>query len=284
MQTVLPAELLVIDNASTDTTKQTVQAFAKETQWGVRRVLESRLGYPIVYNRGLAEAKHDWVIFIDDDCVAVKTWLESFWLAIQSVTKEKQKNCAALVGSSETKQPATIWSLAVLAADKFWKHSVIFSDNQVWDLETLDNKNIAYFKPFLMQQRCSFNELALQEPGNGAAEDADLGMQLQSKGAIAFFVPAARIFHQDPNAFIWYYCRLLSAATANFYYQRRWQEFRLKAGLVTQRKKYRFRDFWPKFCQEQKLGGIKRTLVFWIIWLSFKLTHLWQWQWSRRAT
>jgi glycosyltransferase involved in cell wall biosynthesis len=282
LQTVAPAELVVVDNASTDATAHVVRAFAKKTHWQVRRVVESRLGYPIVYNRGLVETKHDWVIFIDDDCMAVKTWLESFWMAIQCTVAKKQENCAALVGNSETKRPATIWSLAVLAADKFWKHSAISSSDEIRDLETLDNKNIAYFKPFLIQHSCSFNEVALQEPGNGAAEDADLGMQLQSSGGTAFFVPNATIFHQDPNTFSWYYRRLLSGATANFYYQRRWRQFRQKAGLLIQRKEFRFRDYWPKFCREQKLSSVRRALVFCIIWFSFKLTHFWQWHWSRQ--
>jgi glycosyltransferase involved in cell wall biosynthesis len=282
LQTVKPAELIVVDNASTDTTAQVVQAFAKTSQWEVRRVVESRLGYPTVYNRGLAVAKHDWAIFIDDDCVAVPTWLESFWTAIQHLSAKQQKSLAALVGNSETRSPATIWSLAVLAADKFWKHSVILPNQQVWDLETLDNKNIAYFKPFLTKHHCSFNEAALQEPGKGAAEDADLGMQLQSNGGHAFFVPTATIFHQDPNTFVWYYRRLLSGATANFYYHRRWAEFRQQAGLLDKRRQQRFRDFWPQFCQEQNLGGIQQVMVFCIIWLSFKLIHFWQWQWKQQ--
>lgn len=281
-QTVRPAELIVVDNASTDHTSPVVANFAKKTHWIVRRIVESRLGYPIVYNRGLTAAKHDWVIFIDDDCVATPNWLASYWKVIITLTKKQQKSIAALVGTSETMQPATVWSLAVLAADKYWKQSVVLPSQEIADLETLDNKNIAYYQPFLSKHGCGFNEAALREPGNGAAEDADLGMQLQSSGGSAYLVPTATVFHKDPNAPVWYYRRLLSGARANFQYQRRWAAFRAQAGLVRLRSRTHFRDFWPKFCQTQNLTGIQSVIVFAILWCSFKLTHFWHWQESQK--
>ena len=283
-QTEQPAELIVVNNNSTDDTQQVIEVFAKKTKWSVRSVVEFRLGYPIVYNRGVATAKHDWVIFIDDDCVAVPTWLESFWIAICDLTTKQQKNLAAVVGVSETLQPATVWSLAVLAADKFWKLSAVMPNQEVLDLETLDNKNIAYYKPFLTKTNCNFNESALQEPGGGAAEDADLGMQLQSKGGKAFLVPGALVFHKDPNAAVWYYRRLLSGAQANFQYQRRWVKFRQQASLLSLRQQHRFKDFWPQFCQDQNLNGIQSVMVFAIVRLSFAMTHFWHWRWRQKTS
>lgn len=277
-QTVQPAELVVVDNASVDDTQQMIAAFRKKSHWSVKSVIESRLGYPIVYNRGLKEVVSDWVVFIDDDCVALPEWLESYWNAIQKIPPQQLQKTAALVGKSLTQSPITIWSLAVLAVDQYWKNSAITQDNQILDFETLDNKNIAYYKPFLIKHGCSFNEAALREPGNGAAEDADLGMQLQQYGR-AFFVPKAVVFHKDPNTFMWYYRRLLSGAVANFHYQRRWSSFRNRTGL-THLPKPHFRDYWPQFCLEQSLTGIKKFLVYTIVWSGFVVTKICQWWWK----
>ncbi len=282
-QTTLPTELIVVDNASTDETAHIVAQFAKNVNFPVRRVVEKTLGYPVVYNHGLIAAKTDWVIFIDDDCVAEPQWLAAFVAAIKKLTPVQTKNLAAFVGASETQQPASVWALTVLAADQFWKRSVVTAENEVWDLETLDNKNIAYYKPFLTKHQVQFNEAALLEPGAGAAEDADLGMQLQAAGGRAFFVAEARILHQDPNQLVWYYRRLLSGARANFYYQKRWQKFRHKKGLVTRRAQLHFKDFWSIFCQQQKLHGLRQWLVLLIVLVSFKLVQLWHWWWQITA-
>jgi len=285
-QIVQPCEYLIIDNDSTDQTKKVVtdfaqlinQKFSAKVQVGWR--LESRLGFPVVYNRGLNEAKSDWVIFIDDDCVADPKWLASYLTEINQ--PKVTENFQAFVGKSETLLPATIWSLAVLAMDQFWKLPVITSSNQVLDLETLDNKNVAYYKPFLKLHRIKFNESAMLEPGRGAAEDADLGMQLAVAGAKAKYLPAALIRHRDPNQLVWFFNRLKFGAVANFYYASRWQKTRQKMGLIELRNTTKFRKFWPKFCVDQNLFGLRSWLVLGIISLSFWLINNWQKNWKNK--
>jgi glycosyltransferase involved in cell wall biosynthesis len=279
-QTVKPTEVVIIDNASTDETAKVVTDFAATQIFPVRRVVEKRIGYPIVYNRGLLAAKFDWVIFIDDDCVAVPGWLAAFTSAI-AADSSAAKKVAAYVGQSQTQLPATVWSLAVLCADQLWKRAAITKNNLVTDLETLDNKNIAYFKPFLRKKLISFNEKAVTEPGQGAAEDADLGMQLQVAGAVARYLPKAKIFHQDPNTFWWYCKRLLSGAQANFWYQRRWRQKRTELQLGN--KTLRFSDFWPTFCAEQNITGKKATHVKFIIMSGFWFVKIAHWWWARWA-
>lgn len=281
-QTVQPAEYLIVDNDSTDSTAKVVANFAKKLKSfsSVKRVLETKLGYPVVYNRGLKTARFSWVIFIDDDCVAAKDWLESFFDEIKLITSKQQ--LTALVGQSQTQAPATIWALAVLAVDQFWKKSVVSQDNYILDLETLDNKNIAYYKPFLLKHKLKFNELALKEPGLGAAEDADLGMQIMVAGGKAKYVPKALIWHRDPSNLIWYLKRLKLGALGNFFYLKRWSKIRLKFGCVTLRAKQKFRNFWPKFRQEQALSNLNSSVILVILKLSFWLINFWQFYWTRK--
>jgi len=272
-QTRTPKELIVVNNASTDQTTQVVMTFATQVSWPVRLVVETKIGYPLVYNRGLNEAKTDWVIFLDDDCVADRNWLAAYGREIDKIHPETSQ-IVALVGQSETTPPATVWALAVLAADQFWKFSALKANHEVEDLETLDNKNLAYFKPFLIQNQLSFNETTMSEPGGGAAEDADLGMQIQQAGGRAKFLPQAKIWHQDPNNCGWYWRRWWNSAVAVGSYRRRWKIKRQEMGLITRRPKLRFHQFWPKFCYQHQLTGGKAWLVWLIVQISFGLIKL----------
>jgi glycosyltransferase involved in cell wall biosynthesis len=69
------AELLVVDNGSSDHTLQVVE----ETATGAlakRYVLESRAGQCHARNRGLAEATGDVILFTDDDVRPPERWIE----------------------------------------------------------------------------------------------------------------------------------------------------------------------------------------------------------------
>jgi GT2 family glycosyltransferase len=70
-QTYLPAEILVIDDGSTDTSVKTVSGFS-----GVRLVRHaSNLGLSAARNTGLKAAKHWWVASVDADVEPARDWL-----------------------------------------------------------------------------------------------------------------------------------------------------------------------------------------------------------------
>lgn len=80
-------ELLIVDNNSTDETKDVVQAFA--TRLPIRYVCEVRPGAACARNRALDEcASSDYVLFTDDD-----VWVDQGWLA--AFLKSGQDNPAA---------------------------------------------------------------------------------------------------------------------------------------------------------------------------------------------
>lgn len=71
----LPAELLVVDNGSTDTTRQVVET-STLSNMTVRYLLEPRAGQCFARNLGLAEARGDVIVFTDDDVRPLDGWLE----------------------------------------------------------------------------------------------------------------------------------------------------------------------------------------------------------------
>jgi glycosyltransferase involved in cell wall biosynthesis len=67
-------ELIVVDNNSSDFTRDTVEEFALQN-YHVRYILETNIGLSHARNRGWQEAKGKYVCYIDDDCHAPLHWL-----------------------------------------------------------------------------------------------------------------------------------------------------------------------------------------------------------------
>ena len=70
----IQAECIVVDNCSTDDTREVVAGFTAHSVLSVRYVYESGLGSSYARNRAIDEARGDYVLFIDDDAVAERDW------------------------------------------------------------------------------------------------------------------------------------------------------------------------------------------------------------------
>lgn len=68
-------ELLVVDNNSTDSTRDAIQAFAAERTVPVRYVFEKRQGLSFARNAGIGRARGEIVAFTDDDVTVDRMWL-----------------------------------------------------------------------------------------------------------------------------------------------------------------------------------------------------------------
>jgi glycosyltransferase involved in cell wall biosynthesis len=82
----LPAdqyEIVVVDNASTDGTRQVVEEYLRRSSV-VRYVYEAKQGLSAARNRGVKEARSDIIAFIDDDAIADERWLEEHCRAYET--------------------------------------------------------------------------------------------------------------------------------------------------------------------------------------------------------
>jgi glycosyltransferase involved in cell wall biosynthesis len=65
-------EILVVDDGSTDDTAAAIGRYL-----GVRLIAQANAGPAAARNRGAAEARGDIILFTDDDCVPMPTWLDA---------------------------------------------------------------------------------------------------------------------------------------------------------------------------------------------------------------
>lgn len=77
----IPWEIVVIDNASTDATRDVLRDHASRLP--IRTFVESSRGLSNARNRSVAEARGDWILFTDDDVLLEPDWLRIFAGAIE---------------------------------------------------------------------------------------------------------------------------------------------------------------------------------------------------------
>lgn len=84
LQTFSPNEfeVIIIDNGSTDSTKEIVEAFKSSIQ-NIRYFYDATSGLHVGRHRGLKEAQAEILVYADDDIEALPTWLEGVWESFQ---------------------------------------------------------------------------------------------------------------------------------------------------------------------------------------------------------
>ncbi len=75
----VPAEILVVDNGSTDDTATMMATVAQTPSLPIRYLHEPRTGLSYARNTGIANARGEVVAFLDDDAWAEPEWLSLLW-------------------------------------------------------------------------------------------------------------------------------------------------------------------------------------------------------------
>jgi glycosyltransferase involved in cell wall biosynthesis len=76
-------EIIVVDNASTDQTRQVTENIAESNDVAIRYILEDNIGLHHARNCGALHARTDFILYGEDDIVAEKDWIERIYVAYQ---------------------------------------------------------------------------------------------------------------------------------------------------------------------------------------------------------
>jgi glucosyl-dolichyl phosphate glucuronosyltransferase len=83
-------ELLLVDNNSTDATRELVHAMQESSPFQLRYLFEPEKGLSFARNRGVREAKGEILAFTDDDVLVERNWLR----AVEECFSNRETACA----------------------------------------------------------------------------------------------------------------------------------------------------------------------------------------------
>jgi glucosyl-dolichyl phosphate glucuronosyltransferase len=192
-QMTADAELLIVDNASTDATAEIGGRLAA----GTARVVfcrEDTLGLSAARNTALARARGEFVIFLDDDALAEPGWL----VAYRHFVSAPPSAAIAVVGGGvvpEYEVPPPWWyspQATTLNLGNLPRR--ISARGGLWGC------NIAYRREAAL--RAGGFDCGLGRKGDflGLHEEGDLNRRVEMAGGQIWWLPSARIRHFVPAA------------------------------------------------------------------------------------
>jgi len=206
-------EVLVIDNASTDSTSNV----AKEC-WGslaghhenFKVIHESKLGVGFARYRGIKEAQFEYICYVDDDNQLDKSFTE---LALHVMTENPSVAACGSSSEGEFKNPPPYWfenhkrSFAVgdqadSAGDVTWSRGILWTAGMILRKSAIQGLLEQGFQPKVTGAQGSKSLLR--------SEDSELCLALRLGGWNLWFEPRLKVRHMMPeNRLTWVYLRKL---------------------------------------------------------------------------
>lgn len=189
------AEVVVVDNASTDDTETVVRAAPVAVP--VRYVLETRQGLSHARNRGVGESSGEIVVFVDDDALPA-----SGWLAAHLRPYADDPRLGTVGGPIQLRYPDGVtepWWLSphfhrTLGAYDMGRAVRPYDDG----VSTPPGGNMSFRRTALDEIGLFDTELGRSGDSYIAGEEFDLAHRLYGAGWSGRYVPEALAFHLVP--------------------------------------------------------------------------------------
>ncbi len=186
--------LYVVDNNSTDGTREVVEAFASQSSLPVRYWLETRQSSSYARNTGIQAGSGELIGFIDDDEQVCSGWY-------QAVLKEFRDEAVFFIGGpyyAEAGVRLPAWlppSYRAATGIQDAKPRAVFGAGHAGNL----NSGNAVLRRSVFEAIGLYSE-KLGRSGKGllSEEDADLYRRIQEAGFRGIFVPELVIYHHVP--------------------------------------------------------------------------------------
>lgn len=193
-QSLAPFEVIVIDNASNDNTKEECLKF--KLKLPIKFFPEPRVGIPFARNKGITKANGSVLVFIDDDCMADKNWLSN----IRRFFSDSPK-AVGLIGSAVGTNPDNLFSLTeeTYCLNRIYQNvSRLDRPTKIQSGLMIDFKNAAFSASFLKRFRFRF-DIPFGDVGN---EDAEIGYRIFRMSKNIYYVPSVKVKHEYSNEVI----------------------------------------------------------------------------------
>ena len=195
-------EVIIVDNNSTDGTRDFVREYAKGCSLNLRYYFEPSQGKSYALNAGIKEAKGQVIAITDDDVVVDKNWISSIWQACNRYSNLCFGGKILPLWPQDipswitTEGPYRLVGGAIISHD--WGNSVCPYDRQMY----------APLGANLFIRRKAFEEFGefntelgpkgLRSETQGYMEDSELCFRLMRAGEQCLYIPAALVYHPVP--------------------------------------------------------------------------------------
>jgi glycosyltransferase involved in cell wall biosynthesis len=184
-------ELLVVDNASTDSTPEVVRSFASR-KYTVNYLYEPERGKGNAYNAGITAARGEICIFTDDDVRPTERWL------VEHIDAYTNPEVAAVQGRIELEfdSPPPEWMEEIHRS--FLAETVPGDDPIFPYTNNLVGANMSFRKSAALDTG-PFNPLL--GPGrSGFWDESEFSIRMKRKGYRLLYNPGASVRHLIPTA------------------------------------------------------------------------------------
>lgn len=184
----LTYEILLIDNASSDKTKELIDKYARKKPQIYKYFFEARKGKSNALNLGLRNARGKIIAFTDDDVVVDPDWLQEL-----RDTFAEREDVLAIQGKILLSKEIGQLPPWVDPADLLFLTYYSPSDLPCY-CDTLVGANMA-FRREVFEKYGLFNPL-LGPGASGFGEETELAIRIKEAGEKIFFQPSALIIHE----------------------------------------------------------------------------------------
>ena len=173
-------EIIVVDNGSSDRTIDVVREF------NVSILEETTRGAAAARNRGVKEANHPLIVFIDSDCEAKPNWLKNL------VQPFNEPGICGAGGRLLDNPNANIYER--------------YFEERVFPTQEKAMQGSGWFQPFIITANCAFrldwlNKVnGFDESFSIAAEDADLSWRMKALGGEFVYQSNAEVTHYHQSS------------------------------------------------------------------------------------
>lgn len=212
-------EIIVVDNASTDSTAAILERFSNEHSF--RIIYEAKPGLSIARNRGWREAAGKYIAYLDDDAVAHERWLEAACWAFENLSPKPQCLTGKITLAPE--QPLPEW----ISEDLQVCLGYLDFGEKPLEMHSSTQQIIGancHFTRSILEQTGGFDEnLGRKKTLLLSGEETQLQRMIESRGGATWFHPDVAATHfvaKDRLSPQWFYRRYFWGGVSDIYMKR----------------------------------------------------------------